>query len=286
MRPGWLSKAAASWRTVLVRTRGTSAGRMNAACVDDPRALAPATTEEYIPCSHCALSTERAPQRSASGRNSPPRFPRTTTISSMPASQKSVMARSSTARPARSSNGLRRPMREEAPAASTMAARLFDTGALDVIVVFREDLLQARQAFGDDARTARHLVAHVVVHDFGALYASVSLGVLGFEPFDKLVEHGGEPFVRCRVRRSPAGVQAEQATSSGKHATGFAGVHAAQQAGHGAHQVLILFALGFEGQRNENLAALVALEGHVHYSQRVIVHGFGLHSHRSGRVVL
>src|ERR1700694_5851392 len=111
----------------------------------------------------------------------------------MPASRNDATLRSSAVVPASSSIGLRLPMREEAPAASTMAAspcaESREVGAVEVIVVLRQDFLQSRQALHHNARAARHLVAHVVIEDPGALDARIPLLVFGLEPIHKIAQH-------------------------------------------------------------------------------------------------
>ncbi len=64
----------------------------------------------------------RAPARVATGATSSPRCPVTTTTSSTPAPKNPPIAHSSSVRPSTSTSGLNAPMREERPAARTMAA--------------------------------------------------------------------------------------------------------------------------------------------------------------------
>ncbi len=88
-----------------------------------PSAATPACTDEYMPSSKRGLGTVRAPARAAAGATSLPRCPVTTTTSSMPTEVNAPTARSSSVLPPASSSGLSPCMREERPAARTMAAR-------------------------------------------------------------------------------------------------------------------------------------------------------------------
>ncbi|OPZ42954.1 MAG: hypothetical protein BWY94_01987 [Actinobacteria bacterium ADurb.BinA094] len=74
-----------------------------------------------MPRSKRGLATGLAPSRPAAAATSPPRWPVTTTTSSTPIAANAATARARSVRPPRSASGLNPPMRDERPAARTIA---------------------------------------------------------------------------------------------------------------------------------------------------------------------
>src|SRR5271165_3714948 len=288
MAASFADAASRSRAIVEARTSGISTGMSRNASVSAGSPATPVCTLDITPPSKSALCAIVTPRRQSSGASASALKPVTTWMRATPAPLRLATTQPITVSSPNGSSGLNSPMRDDRPAASTIAAtaeRKARPGMGSVLLppcrrgpfrvhpVLLQDLFDLQPAVEDHAGAALGLEGRVETDHVLAIDPAIFFRHRALEPAGELFDHHVEARIHGLALVGAAAVEAEDAAPAGQAAAIESAAHADGKAGHRAHEVGIVSAHGFERQLCQNVAAGVALEHELRDAEGFVSHG-------------